>query len=72
MTCAGSCSENKVIRTIAKVYNGIIIKVPPLVMLMLFALIIMGDRNNGSILIAYIGLSLFVAANLTGFFFGGA
>jgi polar amino acid transport system permease protein len=40
-------------------------------MLMLFALIIMGDRNNGSILIAYIGLSLFVAANLTGVFFGG-
>ena len=29
------------------------------------------DRNNGSILIAYIGLSLFVAANLTGVFFGG-
>lgn len=71
VTCAGFCSENKVIRTIAKVYNGIIIKIPPLVMLMLFALIIMGDRNNGSILIAYIGLSLFVAANLTGVFFGG-
>jgi ABC-type amino acid transport system permease subunit len=71
VTCAGFCSKNKVIRTIAKVYNGIIIKIPPLVMLMLFALIIMGDRNNGSILIAYIGLSLFVAANLTGVFFGG-
>ena len=71
VTCAGFCSRNKVIRTIAKVYNGIIIKIPPLVMLMLFALIIMGDRNNGSILIAYIGLSLFVAANLTGVFFGG-
>ena len=42
-----------------------------LVMLMLFALIIMGDKNSGSILIAYIGLSLFVAANLTGVFFGG-
>ena len=71
VTCAGFCSKNKVIRTIAKVYNGIIIKIPPLVMLMLFALIIMGDRNNGSILIAYIGLSLFVAANLSGVFFGG-
>ena len=71
VTCAGFCSKNKIIRTIAKVYNGIVIKIPPLVMLMLFALIIMGDRNNGSILIAYIGLSLFVAANLTGVFFGG-
>ncbi|MBO5968639.1 MAG: ABC transporter permease subunit, partial [Clostridia bacterium] len=71
LTCAGFCSKNKAIRTIAKVYNGIIIKIPPLVMLMLFALIIMGERNNGSILIAYIGLSLFVAANLTGVFFGG-
>ena len=71
LTCAGFCSKNKIIRTIAKVYNGIVIKIPPLVMLMLFALIVMGDRNNGSILIAYIGLSLFVAANLTGVFFGG-
>jgi ABC-type amino acid transport system permease subunit len=71
LTCVGFCSENKVIRTIAKVYNGIVIKIPPLVMLMLFALIIMGERTEGSILIAYIGLSLFVAANLTGVFFGG-
>lgn len=71
LTCAGFCSKNKWIRTVAKIYNGIVIKIPPLVMLMLFALIIMGDKNSGSILIAYIGLSLFVAANLTGVFFGG-
>ena len=72
VTCAGFCSKKKVVRTITKVYNGIMIKIPPLVMLMLFALIMMGDRNNGSILIAYIGLSLFVAANLTGVFFAVA
>ena len=71
LTCAGFCSKNKWIRTVAKIYNGIVIKIPPLVMLMLFALIIMGDKNSGSIFIAYIGLSLFVAANLTGVFFGG-
>ena len=71
LTCAGFCSKNKWIRTVAKIYNGIVIKIPPLVMLMLFALIVMGDKNSGSILIAYIGLSLFVAANLTGVFFGG-
>lgn len=71
LTCAAFCSKSKIIRTVAKIYNGIIIKIPPLVMLMLFALILMGDRNTGSILIAYIGLSLFVAANLTGVFFGG-
>ena len=41
LTCAGFCSKNKAIRTISKVYNGIIIKIPPLVMLMLFALIVM-------------------------------
>ena len=71
LTCAGFCSKNKGIRTVSKIYNGIVIKIPPLVMLMLFALIIMDDKNSGSILIAYIGLSLFVAANLTGVFFGG-
>ena len=71
LTCAGFCSKNKGIRTVSKIYNGIVIKIPPLVMLMLFALIIMGDKNSGSIFIAYIGLSLFVAANLTGVFFGG-
>ena len=71
LTCAGFCSKNRWIKTVAKIYNGIVIKIPPLVMLMLFALIIMGDRNSGSILIAYVGLSLFVAANLTGVFFGG-
>ena len=41
LTCAGFCSGNKIIRTIAKVYNGIVIKIPPLVMLMLFALIVL-------------------------------
>lgn len=54
-----------------KVYNGVVIKMPPLVMLMLFALLITGKRNQGSLLIAYIGLSLFVAANLTGVFCSG-
>lgn len=71
LTCAGFCSKNKVVRTVAKVYNGVVIKIPPLVMLMLFSLILTGDRNTGSVFIAYIGLSLFVAANLTGVFFGG-
>ena len=71
LTCAGFCSKNKIIRTIAKVYNNVIIKIPPLVMLMLFAILFTGNRNNGSVLIAYIGLSLFVASNLTGVFFGG-
>lgn len=71
LTCMGFCSKNKVVRTIAKMYNGVIIKIPPLVMLMLFALLLTGNRNQGSLLIAYIGLSLFVAANLTGVFFGG-
>lgn len=70
-TCAGFCSKNRAVRAVAKAYNGIIIKIPPLVMLMLFALIMTGNRNNGSILIAYIGLSLFVAANLTGVFYSG-
>ena len=46
LTCAGFCSKNKAIRTIAKVYNGIIIKIPPLVMLMLFALIIMVSETT--------------------------
>ena len=71
LTCAGFCSKNKIIRTIAKVYNSVVIKIPPLVMLMLFAILFTGNRNNGSVLIAYIGLSLFVASNLTGVFFGG-
>lgn len=71
VTCIGFCSKNKVVRTIAKVYNGVVIKIPPLVMLMLFALILTGNRNQGSVWVAYIGLSLFVAANLTGVFFGG-
>ena len=71
LTCAGFCSKNKVIKAFANVYNGIVIKIPPLVMLMLFALILMGDPNRGSLLIAYVGLSLFVAANLAGVFFGG-
>lgn len=71
LTCAGFCSKNKVVQTAAKVYNGVVIKIPPLVVLMLFALLLTGNRNTGSILIAYIGLSLFVAANLTGVFFGG-
>lgn len=71
VTCIGFCSKNKVVRAIAKVYNGVIIKIPPLVMLMLFALILTGDPNQGSVWVAYIGLSLFVAANLTGVFFGG-
>ena len=72
LTCAGFCSKNKIIRTIAKVYNSVVIKIPPLVMLMLFAILFTGNRNNGSVLIAYIGLSLFVASNLAGVFFGGA
>lgn len=71
LTCAGFCSKNKIIRTIAKVYNSVVIKIPPLVMLMLFAILFTGNRNNGSVLIAYIGLSLFVASNLAGVFFGG-
>lgn len=71
LTCAGFLSKNKVVRTVAKIYNGVVIKIPPLVMLMLFALLITGNRNQGSLLIAYIGLSLFVAANLTGVFSGG-
>lgn len=71
LTCVGLCSKNKVIRTIVKIYNGIVIKIPPLVMLMLFALIIMGEQDGSSVFVAYIGLSLFVAANLTGVFFGG-
>lgn len=71
LTCAGFCSQNKAVRTFAKIYNGIVIKIPPLVMLMIFALLFTGNRNQGSMLIAYIGLSLFVAANLTGVFFGG-
>ncbi len=71
LTCFGFCSKNKAVRTVAKVYNGVVIKIPPLVMLMLFALLITGNRNQGSLLIAYIGLSLFVAANLTGVFCGG-
>ncbi len=71
LTCAGFCSKNKVVRTAAKVYNGVVIKMPPLVMLMLFALLLTGNRNKGSLLIAYIGLSLFTAANLTGAFFSG-
>lgn len=71
LTCAGFCSKNKIIRTVAKVYNSVIIKIPPLVMLMLLAILLTGNRNNGSFLIAYIGLSLFVAANITGVFFGG-
>lgn len=71
LTCAGFCSKNKILRTVAKVYNGVVIKIPPLVMLMLFALLLTGNRTNGSVLIAYIGLSLFVASNLTGVFFGG-
>lgn len=71
LTCAGFCSKSKAVRTAAKVYNGVVIKMPPLVMLMLFALLLTGNRNQGSLLIAYIGLSLFVAANLTGVFFGG-
>ena len=70
-TCAGFLSKNGVIRTVVKVYNGIMIKIPPLVMLMLFALILTGDKNTGSLLIAYVGLSLFVAANLAGVFHGG-
>lgn len=71
LTCVGFCSKNKAVRTVAKVYNGVVIKMPPLVMLMLFALLITGKRNQGSLLIAYIGLSLFVAANLTGVFCSG-
>lgn len=71
VTCAGFCSKNKAVRVIAKVYNGVVIKIPPLVMLMIFALILTGNRNQGSVWVAYIGLSLFVAANLTGVFFGG-
>ena len=71
LTCAGFLSKNKVVRTVAKIYNGVVINIPPLVMLMLFALLITGNRNQGSLLIAYIGLSLFVAANLTGVFSGG-
>lgn len=71
VTCAGFCSKNKVVKAIAKVYNGVVIKIPPLVMLMLFALLLTGNRNQGSVWVAYIGLSLFVAANLTGVFFGG-
>lgn len=71
LTCVGFCSKNKAVRTVAKVYNGVVIKIPPLVMLMLFALLITGKRNQGSLLIAYIGLSLFVAANLTGVFCSG-
>lgn len=71
LTCAGFCSKNKILRTVAKVYNSVVIKIPPLVMLMFFALLLTGNRNNGTILIAYIGLSLFVAANLTGVFYGG-
>ena len=71
LTCAGFCSKNKIVRTVCKIYNGLVIKIPPLVMLMLFALVIMGDRNQGTIFIAYVGLSLFVAANLTGVFCGG-
>lgn len=71
VTCVGFCSKNKAVRAIAKVYNGVVIKIPPLVMLMLFALILTGNRNQGSVWVAYIGLSLFVAANLTGVFFGG-
>lgn len=71
VTCAGFCSKNKAVKTITKVYNGVVIKIPPLVMLMLFALLLTGNRNHGSVWVAYIGLSLFVAANLTGVFFGG-
>lgn len=71
VTCAGFCSKNKIVRAIAKAYNGVIIKIPPLVMLMFFALILTGNRNQGSVWVAYIGLSLFVAANLTGVFFSG-
>lgn len=71
LTCAGFCSKNKVIRVIVKIYNGIVIKIPPLVMLMLFALVITSKQTGSSILVAYVGLSLFVAANLAGVFFGG-
>ena len=71
LTCAGFCSKNKIVRTVCKIYNGLVIKIPPLVMLMLFALVVMGDRNKGTIFIAFVGLSLFVAANLTGVFCGG-
>lgn len=71
LTCAGFCCKNKTVKTIAKVYNGIVIKVPPLVMLMLFAIIIGNVQNDSSLLVAYTGLSLFVAANLSGVFLGG-
>ena len=71
LTCAGFCSKNRIIRTVAKVYNSVVIKIPPLAMLMLFALLLTGNRNNGSVFIAYIGLSLFVASNIAGVFFGG-
>lgn len=71
VTCLGFCSKSKAVKAVAKAYNGVVIKIPPLVMLMLFALILTGNRNQGSVWVAYIGLSLFVAANLTGVFFGG-
>lgn len=71
LTCAGFRSKNKVIRTAVKIYNGIVIKIPPLVMLMIFALLLTGNRNEGTVWVAYAGLSIFVAANLTGVFFGG-
>lgn len=71
VTCVGFCSKNKVIRAVTKIYNGVVIKIPPLVMLMLFALLMTGSHRKGSLLIAYVGLSLFVAANLSGVFMGG-
>lgn len=71
LTCVGFCSKNKAVKAATKIYNGVVIKIPPLVMLMLFALLLTGNKGQGSLMIAYIGLSLFVAANLAGVFFGG-
>lgn len=66
--CAGKGSRNKAVRGLTNCITGLMVKLPPLVLLMIFAYLILADTSFSAEVIAIIAFTLKCASHLSEMF----